>query len=58
LTSRIDELTADIARRLRPVMPDLSEGEFTQFVLHMAELQDRYETRARRDFFDRRPSAP
>jgi hypothetical protein len=54
----MDQLTEDIARRLRPVMPDLSEGEFTEFVVQMAALQDRYETRAKRDFFDRRTSGP
>jgi hypothetical protein len=50
MDTRIETLREEIALRLRPVMQNLSEGEFSQLVRQMAELQDRYETRALRDY--------
>ena len=51
MESRIDQLREDIARRIRPLMPNIPDEEFTRLVAQMAELQYKYETRTRNDFF-------
>lgn len=43
MSSRLAVLKEDIARRIRPVMPDLPEAEFDSLVERMALLQMKYE---------------
>ncbi|MFL5613602.1 MAG: hypothetical protein ACJ796_08080 [Gemmatimonadaceae bacterium] len=50
LENRIDQLTKEIAGRIRPVMAHISEEEFSQLVTRMAALQQKYELRTRSDF--------
>ena len=50
LENRIDQLTKEIAGRIRPVMAHVTEDELSQLVTRMAALQQKYEVRTRSDF--------
>lgn len=52
MDARLTDLKEDIARRLRPVMSDFPEAEFSALVKQMAEIQYKYEPRRRIDLFD------
>ena len=53
---RLDALRRDLAARIRPLVPDLSEDEFQALIERMAQLQYKYEARRAEDFFDRETS--
>jgi len=50
---RLDALRRDLAARIRPLVPDLSDDEFEALIERMAQLQYKYEARRAEDFFDR-----
>jgi hypothetical protein len=50
---RLDALRRDLETRIRPLVPELSEEEFSALIERMAQLQYKYEARRADDFFDR-----
>jgi hypothetical protein len=41
-----DALLADIARRVRPTVPDMSQADFDQLVCRMADVELKFRDRA------------
>jgi hypothetical protein len=41
-----DALLADIARRVRPTVPDMSQADFDQLVSRMADIELKFRDRA------------